>query len=325
MIRYIAENDVRALATIEDAIASLEAAFGQWQQGGTANLPRRRLPLPGGRALNHMAASLPSADAFGYKAYFTLPGGRSQLVFLYSISEGRLLAMIEAGAFGRLRTAAASAVATRHLARADARTVGLIGAGTHGRVQLKAMTAVRPIARAQVFSRTAETRERFARQAAAELGIEVVAAPTARAAAEGADIVITATKGGGDVLFADWIGPGVHVNAMGANAASQRELEDALVLKADLLVVDDREQSKIESGELIGLAAAGRLEWESLIELGDVVRGRAPRRTGDAQITLFNSLGLALEDIAFGRLVYDRAVARGVGKLLDPAAKDGAR
>jgi alanine dehydrogenase len=315
-ILYLTNKDVRGLATMDDAIASLEAAFRHWKQGDTVNMPRRRLPLPGGKQLNYMAATLPAVDGFGYKAYFSLPKGGSQLVMLYSISEARLVAMVEAGVLGQLRTGAASGVATRYLAKEDASIAAVIGAGRHGRTQLMAVTRVRKIKRAKVFSRTAETREKFAKDVGAELGIEIVAAPSAQAAVEGADVVITATKGQTPVVLGDWLQPGVHINAMGANAATQVELDDAAVMKADLLVVDDLEQSKIEAGELIRLNAVGKLSWDSLHELGDVVRGTAPRRSSPGQITIFNSLGLALEDITFARLIYDRAKEKGVGTKL---------
>jgi alanine dehydrogenase len=316
-ILYLSNKDVRGLVTMDDAIASLETAFKAWKQGDTANMVRRRLPLPGGKNLNYMAASLPASDGFGYKAYFSLPGGGSQLVMLYSIQEGRLISLVEAGVLGQLRTGAASGVATKYLARDDAATVGVIGAGRHGRTQLMAVSRVRPIKRAKVFSRTAETREEFAREVGAELGIEIVAAGSAREAVERVDVIITATRGKGNVLFGDWLKPGVHINAMGANNPGERELDDAVVLKSDLVVVDDREQSKIEAEELVGLAAAGRFDWSKAIELGDIVSGRVPRRTAAGQITLFNSLGLALEDIAFARTIYDRAVERGVGTVLE--------
>ena len=317
MILYIDNKDVRTLVSVQDANAVVEEGFKQWKRDGTVNMPRRRLPLPGGKVLNHMVAALPSADAFGFKAYFSLPQGRSQLVFLYSISEGRFLCMIEARDLGQLRTGAASAVATRYLARENAKTVALIGTGSHGLPQLQAVSAVRSFSRGQVFSRNPDNCQRFARAASAALGFEVVAATSAEAAVDGADVIVTATNGRQPVLLGRWLKPGVHINAMGANAASQRELDDAAVLKCDRVVVDDVEQAKIESGELIGLAQAGKIEWESLVELGDVVRGTAPRRGSPSEITLFNSLGLALEDVAIGRLIYDRAVAQGLGKKLD--------
>ncbi len=312
MAIYLTEADVENLAGVDDAIEVLEAAFAEWGQGGTANLPRQRLPLPE-RAVNIMAASLPSAGVFGHKVYFS-----GFFVFtLYSIAEGRILAMIEANTLGALRTGAASGVATRLLARADAATCGLIGAGKQGRTQLLAVHAVRPLTRAVVYSRNRETRVSFAASMAEETGISVAAADSAEACVRGMDIVIAATKSSEPVIMGDWLAPGVHVNAVGANAYARREVDDAAVLRADILATDDRAQAKIEAREFIDLAAAGGIHWDNVAELGAMVQGKGPKRQGADQITLFKSLGIALEDVAFAKLIYDRAVAGGVGRQLD--------
>jgi ornithine cyclodeaminase/alanine dehydrogenase-like protein (mu-crystallin family) len=318
VILYINESEVRSLVSMADAVACLDAAFSTWGEGDAVNMPRRRLPLPGGKQLNYMAATVPAADGFGYKAYFSNAAGRSQLVMLYSISEGRLAAMIEAGTLGRLRTGAASGIATRYLAREDSEVVGVIGSGTHARTQLEAMAAVRPIKSALVYSRSAERREAYAREMSEQLGIDVAAVASGAEAVGGADIVVTATKPGmNPVLLGDWIAPGTHINAMGANAANQRELDDDLLLKSDLVVVDDIAQSMIEATELMALTGSGKIDWADVRELGDIVQGRAPGRSAADDITLFNSLGMAFEDIAFGRMIYERALAGGVGKQLD--------
>jgi len=318
VILYINESEVRSLVSMADAVACLDAAFSTWGEGDAVNMPRRRLPLPGGKQLNYMAATVPAADGFGYKAYFSNAAGRSQLVMLYSISEGRLAAMIEAGTLGRLRTGATSGIATRYLAREDSEVVGVIGSGTHARTQLEAMAAVRPIKSALVYSRSAERREAYAREMSEQLGIDVAAVASGAEAVGGADIVVTATKPGmNPVLLGDWIAPGTHINAMGANAANQRELDDDLLLKSDLVVVDDIAQSMIEATELMALTGSGKIDWADVRELGDIVQGRAPGRSAADDITLFNSLGMAFEDIAFGRMIYERALAGGVGKQLD--------
>jgi ornithine cyclodeaminase/alanine dehydrogenase-like protein (mu-crystallin family) len=163
---YLTEDDVTALVGVEDAIAALDAAFACWGQDGTVNLPRQRLPLPR-RSLNLMAASYPAEGVFGHKAYFS----GCFYFTLYSIGERRLLALIEANALGALRTGAASGVATRCMAREDAREVALIGAGKQAMTQLQAICAVRKIERARVFSRTAATRAAFAREMCDRLGI----------------------------------------------------------------------------------------------------------------------------------------------------------
>ena len=314
MALYLTEEDVEALVGVEDAIASLDAAFAHWGQDGTVNLPRQRLPLPR-RSLNLMAASFPAEGVFGHKAYF----GGCYYFTLYSIAERRMLALIEASALGAIRTGAASGVATRHMARDNARTVALIGAGKQGTTQLQAICAVRRIERARVFSRTAETREAFARAMSKKLDIAVEPAADAESCVRGADIVITATNSATPVVLGDWLSPGCHVNVVGANAVTRREVDGAAVQRAALVAVDDRAQARIEASELIDLAAAGRLDWNNVAELGDIVRGAVPVRRGAGDITLFKSLGIALEDVAFGNMIYRRALERGRGTEFGPA------
>lgn len=312
MAIFLTEADVENLVDVNDAIGALEAAFAEWGQGRTANLPRQRLALPE-RAVNIMAASLPSAGVFGHKVYFS-----GVFVFtLYSIAEKRILAMIEANSLGAMRTGAASGVATRLLAREDAAACGLIGAGKQGRTQLLAIHAVRPLTRAAVYSRNRETRVSFAARLAEETGIPIEAADSAEACVRGMDIVIAATNAAEPVVLGDWLAKGTHINAVGANAYARRELDDAAVLRADILATDDRAQAKTEAREFIDLAEAGGIDWDDVAELGPLVQGHGPRRTGSDQITLFKSLGIALEDVAFAKLIYDRAVAGGVGITLN--------
>jgi len=312
MAIFLSESDVEALVDVNDAIGALEDGFAQWGQGRTANLPRQRLPLPE-RTANIMAASLPSAGVFGHKVYFA----HYYLFTLYSFPEKRVLAVIEAGALGAIRTGAASGIATRLLARDDAATLGLIGAGKQARTQLLAVHAVRPLKRVTVYCRTPETREAFAARMADETGIEVTAAASAEACVRQMDIVTTATNTTDPVVLGEWLAPGTHVNAVGANAYARRELDDAAVLRADLVATDDRAQARIEAREFIDLAESGKISWNDIAELGTIVQGRGPARTGADQVTLFKSLGIALEDVAFAKLIHDRAADKGVGRALD--------
>ena len=312
MAIYLTEADVENLVDVTDAIGALEGAFAQWGQGRTTNLPRQRLPMTE-RAVNIMAASLPADDVFGHKVYFA----GYYLFTLYSFAEKRVLAVIEAGSLGAIRTGAASGVATRLLAREDAGTCGLIGAGKQGWTQLLAVHAVRPLSLAVVYSRTPETRETFAARMSEETGIEVRAVDSAEACVRDMDIVIVATNATEPVVFGDWLTPGTHVNAVGANAYARREVDEAAVLRADVLATDDRSQAKTEAREFIDLAEAGRIAWEDIGELGPMIQGQEPGRTGAGQITLFKSLGIALEDVAFAKLIHDRAVAKGVGRTLE--------
>ena len=305
---YVKDGDVDSLVDINDAITALEEGFRHWRRDGTENLPRQRLPLPV-RALNLMAASLPALGICGHKAYF----GGCHHVTLYSIEEKRLLAVIEAGRLGAIRTGAASGVATRSLAREESSVVGVIGTGRQARTQLLAMAAVRPVRTVRVFGRDAERRQSFATEMAVALSCDVEPCDTAEACVRDAHIVVAATNSSEPVVQGDWLAPGSHVNAIGANGYARRELDDAAVLHAALVATDDRGQAQTEARELIDLTRDGKLNWDDVVELGDLVQRNHPGRGGDNDITLFKSLGIALEDIAFGKVIYDRAVAAGRG------------
>ena len=308
---YLTENDVAELVSIHDVVECLDRAFSQWRGSGTINLPRQRAALdPGG--LNVMAATL--GAHFGLKSYAVSPGGGVYHVMLYSRAEMRLIAVIEANLLSQLRTGAASGVATRHLARAHSKTLGQIGAGKQAAAQIRAVCAVRPIDRIRIFSRDPGKREAFARTIADELGVEVVASSSARECVEGADIVTTITRSAEPVLLGDWIARGAHVNLAGANSLDRREADEILVERADRLVVDDLAQGRVEAAEYATGVASGRLQWSDMAELGDVVAGRVEGRQNDDEITLFKSLGLALEDLATAALVYERACERGRGR-----------
>jgi ornithine cyclodeaminase/alanine dehydrogenase len=309
---YLTEADVARLVTMKDALATTGEAFAAWRAPGTTNIPRARAPVPPG-FLNLMGATYRPRGVLGHKSYF----GPTSHFCLYSITEGRLAAVIESDLLGQLRTGAASGIATRALARPDAKVLGVIGTGRQARTQVAAVCAVRPIKTVRVFSRTPEKREAFARQMQSEPGVEVVAAASAEACVRGADVVTLITKSAVPVCRAEWIAPGAHVNAAGANAADRRELEAETVLQARVLVTDHRAQAQIEAAEFIDLAKAGRLDWANVHELGDVVAGKAPARTSPDQLTLFKSLGIALEDVALGELIYRRALEAGAGRPLE--------
>jgi alanine dehydrogenase len=309
---YLTEADVGRLVTVKDAISVLEELFATWGQGTTANLPRQRARLPGG-SFNLMGAAYGAKGVHGLKAYAGLKGGQFHTL-LYSSHDGRLKAMIEADLFGQIRTGAASGLATRLLARADARTLGVIGTGRQSRTQVVAVCAVRAIKRVNVFARTPEHRESYARTMEKELGVEVVPVASGEACVAEADVVVTITKSAEPVCRAAWLAPGAHVNAAGANSGDRRELDAETVLRAAVKLTDHLEQAKVEAGEFRDLVAAGKLAWSDIRELGELVTGKAKGRTSPSELTLFKSLGIALEDVAFAELVYQRALAAGAGR-----------
>ncbi len=310
---YLTEQDVRRLVTVKDAIATLEELFATWSDAATVNLPRQRARV-GGSAFNLMGAALGAKSLFGLKAYYAGGNGARYHVLLYSASDGNLKAMIESDNLGQMRTGAASGLATKLLARAEARTLGVIGTGRQAFTQVAAVCAVRNIADVRVFSPTAEHRDAFARRVEREFNVAAQPVASGEAAVTEADVVIVITKAAQPVLRANWLKSGVHVNAAGANAAARREVDAETVLRATVRATDQVEQARVEAGEYRDLIAAGRLTWQDIVELGDILTGKAAGRRGPADITLFKSLGIALEDIAFADLICRRAKERGVGK-----------
>jgi alanine dehydrogenase len=310
---YITEAEVARLVTVKDAIASLEELFATWGQLSTWNIPRRRAPLSGGGAFNLMGASYGAKNVYGLKAYAGMKGGQFHTL-LYSSTDGKLKAMIEADLFGQLRTGAASGLATRLLANPDAQTLGMIGVGQQSRTQAIAVCAVRPIKRVLVFARTAESREAYARTLEKELGVEVRAAASAEACVSEASVVVTITKSAVPVFRGEWLAKGTHVNVAGANSGDRREVDGETVLRSAIKVTDHVEQAMLEAGEFRDLVAANKLKWSDVRELGEMVMGNLPGRKSSSDITVFKSLGIALEDVAFGELVYQRALAQKVGR-----------
>ena len=274
----------------------MRLAFESLAKGEAQNQPRRRLVLPTGSVLHSLAGAY--GNYFGTKIYSTHPQHGAYFLFvLYDAKTANPLALMEANYLGQIRTGAASGYATDLMANPVARVLGIIGSGFQAHTQLEAMRAVRPIAEARVWSRNPEKRRKFAQ----ELGVTESA--TAEDAVRGADIIVTATNAKDPVVEDGWIGPGVHVNAMGSNIASRRELPAGLIRRANMIAVDALDQARIEAGELI-LAD----HWANVVELKDL------RRTYDpARITIFKSIGLGLEDVAAGGFVYEAAIRDNAG------------
>jgi ornithine cyclodeaminase/alanine dehydrogenase-like protein (mu-crystallin family) len=321
---FLREGDVRELLTMDDALAAVEEAFRLQGLGKADNHPRQRPRL--GRTMLQVMPAAVAGMGFGLKAYTVASEGVRFVVLLWDEERGDLEAVIEAGFMGQMRTGAASGVATKYLARADAATVGLFGTGTQAPTQLEAVCGVRPIEHVWVFSRTPERRERFAAEMSERLGVATpgVATPGVRVEAVAApqdvvvdaDIVTTITKAPRPLFDGDWLRPGVHINAAGSNRARAQEIDARTVERADLITIDDRAQGQIEAGDLIAAEGQDVLAWEDVVELGQVVAGIAEGRQDDQSITLFESLGVSIEDVAVARCVYEKALALGVGDEL---------
>jgi alanine dehydrogenase len=277
---------------MRDAIDVMRKTFEALTQGRAQNQPRRRLILETGSVLHSMAGAY--GNYFGTKFYSTNPRYGAHFYFvLYDAKTAQPLAMMEANHLGQIRTGAASGHATDLLADPQAETLGIIGSGFQARTQLDAIRAVRPIKTVRVWSRSEEKRRRFAEESS------VSAVDSAEEAVRGARIVVTATNSKEPVLESSWVGPGTMINAMGSNVANRRELPADLVQRADLIAADSIEQAKIEAGDLL-LAN----HWSNVVELKDVQRHYDAK-----QITIFESLGLGVEDVGAGAFLYERALA----------------
>ena len=312
MALFLNEQQVTDLLTMEMAMAAVEEALKQQGLGTAINNPRTRVRLPTGQ-LHMMGAALPSRGVIGYKAYTAFRGKARFHVMLYSTDTGELLAMLQADRLGQMRTGAASGVATKYMAQAEARSVGIFGTGWQARSQLEAVCAVRQIQSIKAFGRDATRRQTFCAEMSQQLGILVEPAETPEAVVKGMDVVITSTNARDPLFDGNWLEPGVQVNAIGSNALIRREVDDTTVRRSALIVVDSKEQARLECGDLLGPLERGLIHWEQVRELGDIVAGHIPSRRESSDITLFESHGLAIWDLAAGMAVYDAARAKGIG------------
>src|SRR4029077_3871500 len=316
MTLLLTEADVRSLLTMPIALEIVEDSLRQQGNGELVLHPRRRIKLPDNALLHYMAAADPVRGYIGMKIYTVARGVARFVVPLFRSTTGEMAALIEADALGQIRTGAASGVATKYLANSNARTAAIIGTGYQARTQLEAVAAVRRLDRIRAFGRDPERRANFCREMTEHIGVAVEAASSGEDAVKGADIIITATSATKFVLESEWLAPGMHINAMGANWPQKRELDAASVARADKIVVDSIEQSKMEAGDLIQAFGEDEKRWNAVQELSQIVAGKALGRTDPNQITLFKSNGIATWDLAAAARVYELAVASNKGQTI---------
>jgi alanine dehydrogenase len=313
MTLFLTEDEVENLLSMPDAIRVVEQALRELGVGSAINRPRQRVRVPNG-ILHVMPAGLPSRGYVGFKYYSSFRPKTRFWFHLIDANNGDVLAIMQADRLGQQRTGAASGVATKYLARADATNVGMIGTGWQAESQLQAICTVRDIRIVRCYSRDAEHRRSFAKKMSALLNVDVRGVDSAEEAARDADIVITATSSHEPVLRGAWLAPGTHVNAVGGNRAEARELDDSVIIRSVFICVDSLEQAKIEAADLMSPCERGLLSWPRVRELSEVVGGQASGRASPDEVTLFKSVGIALEDVAVGAWVYERAQEQGIGK-----------
>lgn len=316
MTLYLDDDDVSALLSMEDAVACVERSFRLLAEDAAVNEARHRTETSE-VALNVMWAIAPTEGLLGVKAYSVVRQDVAQgavlTLLLYSVHTGGLLAVLQADRLGQLRTGAATAVATRALARPGAQTLAVYGSGFQAETQVLALAATVPSLRSvRVVGRSPSRRDAFVERMREQTQLDVVSAepePAARAA----ELVVTATGSARPVVHGDWVAPGAHVNAVGSNAAARRELDRTLLERSAVIVVDDRTAATRECGDLI----VNGWDQSDVVPLGDVLTGRVAGRMRVGDVTLFESHGLAIQDVVCAALVYERAVAVGAGRSLE--------
>jgi alanine dehydrogenase len=316
MALLLSEADVKSILTMPLALEAVENSFQRLADGSAVLHSRQRLHLPGKSYLHYMAAGDSSSGYMGLKIYTSSHQGLRFLVPLFDAQSGDLVALLEADRLGQMRTGAASGVATRLMARADARIAGIIGTGLQARTQLEAVALVRKLEKIRAHGRDQLRSELFAQEMTALLGVPVAAVPTAEETVRDADIVITSTTATNPVVEGRWLKSGAHINAIGANFPQKRELDAETVRRCDIIAVDSRRQSREEAGDLIQAFGDDASKWDKVHELAEIVGAKIPGRTGPDQITLFKSNGIAIEDVVVAGRVYELARARGLGRQI---------
>lgn len=323
----LSRHDVEQLLTMSDALAAVEEGFRQLAQGNVVMPQRAATPIA---PYNGLHLSMPAfvggaIGALTIKIVTVYGDNPAQhglptiqgLLLVHDAQTGQVLAMMDAEHLTATRTGAASGVATRYLARTEAETVTLFGAGALGPGQLAAVCAVRPIRRAYVVTRTGEKDTAFCKQMAKELNIEVIAtrgSPLgAQHAITHADIICTATNSPLPLFPGEWVRPGTHINAVGAYTRTMREL-DTTTIQRSRVFVDHHPAAGAEAGDILIPIAEGAVTYDQVAgALGDVINGTVRGRTSATEITVFKSVGLAMQDAVTAARLYTKAVALGIG------------
>lgn len=315
-VLYLTEDEVRQVLTMDLAIEAVESGLRKMALEEAFSNPRARCQTDH-VMLHVLSAAAKTLGVIGYKAYATSKKGTRFHVTIYDGKSGEMTSLMQADYLGQVRTGAASAVATKHLARKDASTVGLFGTGKQARTQIIGVCKVRKITRVNVWSPNVEHRQAFAAEMAPICGVEIIPVSTPEEAARNLDIIITATTAREPVLKGEWLSPGQHLNIVGSNFLSKCEIDVDVVKKATLVYIDHKDQGKLEAGDFVAALDQRVIEWFDVQELGRLVAMRSPGRVSPEDVTLFKSLGIGLEDIAVAARVFAKAKESGVGKWLE--------
>jgi len=324
-VLIVNQAEVPRLLPMKECVDVMARAFASLARGDADMPVRQILWLAEKRgALGLMPAHLGGLAALGLKAVTFFPRNEGTdldshqgAVLLFETGRGRLLAIIDATSITSVRTAAVSGLATRLLAKPDASDLALVGSGVEARTHLEAMLVVRTLKRIRVASKTFERAKNFADRESKRHGVSITPCHSVEEAVRGADIVCTVTSSREPVVHGAWLSPGAHVNAVGSSVATARELDSEAVAKARLFV-DHRPSALEEAGDFLLARAEGAVGDDHIAgELGQLVTGQVPGRQSSSEITLFKSVGLAIEDVAAAHHIYSKARGAGIGKFVE--------
>lgn len=311
---YLTEDDVTRLIDMPTALTVVERAFAALGRGEADNVPRMRAQAPG-ITLHAMSAAAGYLGFVGWKNYTTTRAGARFLVGLHENGTGRLVALVEANRLGQVRTGAVTGIAVRYLAPDHVDELGLFGTGWQAESQLAAVAAVRPLRRVLVYSRSAERREAFARKMSERLLLEVTPVAEPQYAVEGLPLVVTATTSPTPVFSGSALADAALVCAVGSNWLDKAELDVTTFRRARRVVCDSVAGCRHEAGDMTPALAAGVFSWSQAEELAALV-GKTPAGDSATGVTIFKSVGMAIEDVALGVHLVQQAQAQRVGLVL---------
>ncbi len=315
-VLFLNENDVSQVLTMEMAMEGVESALRKMAIEEAFNIPRSRCQTDH-TVLHVLAAAAKSLGVIGYKSYTTNRRGTRFHVTIYDGKTGEMLSLMQADQLGRMRTGAASAIATKYLARENVKSLGVFGSGKQAKTQILGICKVRPIEQVTVYSPTPSNCQAFAQEMTSLIQLPVHAVSDPSLAAINQDIIATATTSRDPVLFGNWLSPGTHLNIIGSNFLAKREVDTETVKRCQRIAIDHEEQARIEAGDFVEPLREKIINWSDLAELGRIITGRTHGRKSPEDITMFKSLGIGLEDIAVAIRVFHAAKDKNIGQWID--------
>ncbi|MDY6822117.1 MAG: ornithine cyclodeaminase family protein [Deferribacterota bacterium] len=313
---YLTEDNVKNILSIDTTIELVEEIFREHSKGNAFNMPRQRMRIRKGM-LHMLSAAIPYKGVLGYKAYTSFKAGTQFKVFLHSAETGQLLAIIDANELGRLRTAAASAIATKHMAKKENNLHLVFGAGFQAETQIIAITKVLNIKKTILVNRNKERGDNCIKNIKSKCLLDIERTENHKDYISRADIITTITTAKDPLFEVSEINEkGVHINAAGSNSLIRRELSEKIIEKADILAVDSKDVALLECGDILPSLEKGRLHVNEILELGDIVSGKIMGRKNDKEITIFESHGMGLQDIVCAHYIYNNAIKSKIGQPL---------